>query len=183
MNSIRAFYLKHWTAKRAAKHFANANYGSVLKTVPGLLESQTPLHAHLNLYRLIALRALEKEQWASDLAALNQDRWLDDFGRDEKNYLLVFLLDRLFGEIDIEPYILLKNVSEATKAAFPIAAQSPKFARFFRRPEHPAFRFKAENYIWLSGTPANTPDRLRFSGNFQNHKLFCLGKGSSLFNK
>ena len=178
---FKTSWQKHWTAKVAAQHFANVNYGSVLKVVKKPIEQASPQSVYLNLYRLIALRETGREQWAEELAMLNRADWLGHLGQDEKNYILVYLLDKLFGEIDIHPFIALKNVPETTRQTLPIDIQDPKFLKFFRRSTLPN---RPSQPVTLHGFHAHSisvPTVIRFSNNYQNHKLFCLGKGSSFF--
>ncbi len=176
LKTIQTYVLKRWTAKTAAGHFLNSNYGSVLKSVKKPLLNQESWAAHLNLFRLIALKETGDESWLSELGELNNQNWLDGYAQDEKNYILIYLLDRLFGEIDITPVINLANVSEATRNTFPIEAESTKFHIYFQQKPVRPNRFNPENYIWLAN-PKRVRPLIRFSGNLQNLKTFSLSKG------
>jgi len=182
LRNAAAYFHKHWTAKAATRHFQNSNYGRVLKAVKAPLSMREPWAIYLNVFRLIALRETGQDSWLAELGRMNTENQFDAFNKDEKNYIFIHLLDRLFGEIDIQPYIALKNVSEATRATFPVDPRDPKFRIFFERPKRPR-HVRFENYIWLANPRKRPAATIRFSNNFQNHKLFCLGKGSSFFSK
>lgn len=174
--SIQTYFHKRWTAKAAMTHFQESNFGSVLKAVKKPIISREPWAAYLNIYRLIALRETGSEAWLSELASLNEKGWLDDFNPDEKNYILIYMLDRLFGEIDISPVINLRKVSAATRESFAIDPASAKFHIYFKRPAPKRSRFNPENYIWLA-RPRRVQPAIRFSSNLQNLKTFSLSKG------
>lgn len=181
ISTIQTFFHRHLTVRPAIRHFKNANYGSVLKSVKAPITNGTDSSVTLNLFRLIALKETGSEAWAEELATLNTAKWLDHLGQDERNYLHVYMMDRLFGDIDISPYIRLIHVPDATRAIFPIDLQDPKFVRFFRSHSRPK---KPGQKIGLYGFHAkhlSVPKTIRFYGNFYNNRLFCLGKGSSFF--
>lgn len=180
--SIQTYFHKNVTAKSAAKHFQNSNYGRVLKAVKKPLGVKEPWAVTLNVFRLIALKETGHDEWLEQLSQMNAQNQFDVFNKDEKNYIFIHMLDRLFGEIDIEPYIALKNVSETTRETFPVDPQDPKFRIFFEQPTRPS-HVRLENYIWLANSTGRALPAIRFSSNFQNHKLFCTGKGHSFFSK
>ena len=177
LQTLKTYVSKNWTLKKATGHFEQANYGSVLKSVTATHLRQDDWAARLNIFRLIALKETGNDDWLSELGTLNQHGWLNGFAQDEKNYILIYLLDRLFGEIDISPTINLAKVSDELRALFPVDPGEAKFHIFFYQPENAPRRFKPENYIWLSRPKPAPRTVIRFPTNLENMKTFSLSKG------
>jgi len=133
IGTVRAYIHQKLTPMLADK-VAEGNFASVLKWVRKPIASTESWAVYNNIFRIIALHGSDRDDWVTELGFLNADNKLDVFGQDEKNYIFLYMLDRLFGEIDIYPRIKLSKVSDATLQYFPIDTKSAKFEKYFPLP-------------------------------------------------
>ena len=88
LNSVRSFY-------------ADQNYGLVLKHLQKPFSLKRDEEVICNIFRILALKNVGDSAWKLEWEYLNDQRSLDAFNENTKNYLQIMLQEKLFGQRQI----------------------------------------------------------------------------------
>lgn len=106
--------------------YKSGEHADILKAVKYFYNVKSKYSVYKNIFRILSLKAEGNSAWRPDYEFLNQQNLLDVFERDEKQYILIFLQNKLFDEINspVEHEIDLSLVSERTKKYFSLKSKN-----------------------------------------------------------